>query len=137
MGQWGNVLHCLTASLPHCLIAMKVVIVGAGIIGVSIADELSRRGATVTVLDMRSPGRGASQASAGILAPYSEANELSPLLPLASRSLDLFDDFIQDVSARSGRPIEYARTGTLDVALTEDVAARLRREREWLTTRNV
>ena len=116
---------------------MRIVIVGAGVIGVSIADALAQRGADVTVLDMRSPGRGASQASAGILAPYSEAHENSPLLSLGARSLDLFDEFIAGVSARTGRRIEYSRDGTLDVALSPDVAEKFKVERDRLTAKGV
>jgi len=111
---------------------MKVLVVGAGIVGVSVADALARSGADVHVLDMRSPGRGASHASAGILAPYVEAHEGSPLLTLGTRSLALYDDFIADVSARSGKTIEYARTGTLEVAQDDSSRERLLHERATL-----
>src|SRR4029453_2318599 len=111
-----------------------VVIVGAGIIGVAVADALARRGADVIVLDMRGPGRGASQASAGILAPYIEAHEATPLLDLGTRSLGLFDEFIASTAARSGRRIEYARSGTLEIALDADDEQRLRAAKAWLDT---
>ena len=81
---------------------------------------------------MRSPGRGASQASAGILAPYTEAHERTPLLEMGTRSLALFDDFVGGAAARSGRPVEYARTGTLEIALNENDEFRLRASRAWL-----
>lgn len=81
---------------------------------------------------MRSPGRGASQASAGILAPYVEAHEGSVLLSLGTRSLALYDDFVGGVSARSGKTIEYARTGTLEVAQDEEARERLLRDRATL-----
>src|SRR5271156_5427160 len=91
----------------------SVLIIGAGIIGASIADALAQRGASVVVLDMRSPGRGASQASAGVLAPYIEAHEDSRL------------------------PVEYSKTGTLEVALGDDDAARLTASAAWLTRKAV
>ena len=116
---------------------MFILVIGAGVIGVSIADALAERGARVTVLDMRSPGRGASQASAGILAPYTEAHHDSPLLPLGIRSLDLFDAFMAGVSARSGRTLEYARHGTLEVAFAEEDAAKFRAVSAWLAARGV
>jgi glycine oxidase len=50
---------------------MKITIRGAGIIGLSCADELVRRGHTVTVVDP-APGSGASHAAAGMLAPSAE-----------------------------------------------------------------
>ena len=52
----------------------EIAIVGAGVIGCSLAYELARRGATVALLDRRPAGGGASQASAGILAPYIEGH---------------------------------------------------------------
>src|SRR5262249_40486090 len=103
-----------------------------GIVGVSIADALARAGAEVHVLDMRSPGRGASQASAGILAPYVEAHEGSVLLGLGTRSLALYDDFIAGVSARSGKTLQYPRPGTLEVAQDEAEHERRRRDRATL-----
>ena len=54
---------------------MKVTIAGAGVIGCAIAYELAYRGAQIRVLDRRSPGGGATRASAGILAPYIEGHE--------------------------------------------------------------
>ena len=116
---------------------MTVVVIGAGIIGSAIAEELASRGARVTVLDMRSPGRGASQASAGLLAPYNEAHDNSVLLDLCTESLDLYDDFVRRVRDRTGLPIEYARDGTVEVAVTDDEAVRLRDLRRWLEARRV
>jgi glycine oxidase len=113
------------------------VILGAGIIGVSIADLLARAGAEVTVLDRRGPGRGASQASAGILAPYTEAGSGNPLLPFGVRSLAMFDEFVAEASARSGIRVEYARTGTLEVAQDADGARHLRASSSWLAATGI
>jgi glycine oxidase len=111
---------------------LPAIILGAGVIGAAIAEALASRGADVTVLDMRSPGRGASQASAGILAPFTEAVRDGPLLDLGRRSLDLYDAFVAGVRERSGRPIEYARTGTLEVALNESERGHLQDVKAWL-----
>jgi glycine oxidase len=116
---------------------MRVVVVGAGIIGAAIADALARRGVEVVVLDARPPGHGASRASAGILAPYVEAAEDSPLLPLGVGSLAMYDEFVGGAAARSGRSIEYARSGTLQVALSEPEHRHLRASSEWLARRGV
>ncbi|MBV9147664.1 MAG: FAD-binding oxidoreductase, partial [Acidobacteria bacterium] len=59
-----------------------VVIAGAGIIGLSLAMELRRAGASVTVLDRGEPGREASSAAAGML--VTEDPDTHPTLkPLA------------------------------------------------------
>src|ERR1700752_4520461 len=92
-----------------------VIVVGAGLICCAISHELARRGASVEVIDDRPPGMGATQASAGILAPVIEAREDSPLLELAVRSLRLYDEFVATVEGESGIPVGYRRTGTLDV----------------------
>ena len=77
-----------------------IVVVGAGIVGCSVAYELARRGASVQVVDGRRPvGMGATHASAGILAPYIEADETnSVLLDLVVRSLNLYDSFVSRVA---------------------------------------
>ncbi|MGC0271281.1 NAD(P)/FAD-dependent oxidoreductase (plasmid) [Glutamicibacter soli] len=42
---------------------MKIAVIGAGVIGVSIATELLSRGATVSLVDMNAPGSGTSATS--------------------------------------------------------------------------
>jgi glycine oxidase len=116
---------------------MNVIVVGAGVIGASCADALAATGHAVRMLDMRGAGRGASQASAGVLAPYIEGHDGDPLLDLCIDSLTLYDDFIARVRDTSGRPIEYARTGTMEVAVTEADAARLAALHHWLSMRGV
>ena len=62
---------------------------------------------------------GATQASAGVLAPHIEAREDGPLLTLAARSLALYEKFVESLCADGAVSIAYRRTGTLDVA-TDD-----------------
>jgi glycine oxidase len=107
-----------------------VAIIGAGIIGCAIAEELGRRGARVTVFDARDIGAGATQASAGILAPYVEGHQRGPLLEQGVRSLDLYDAFVERLAAASGKDIEYRRCGTLELADTEERFESLRRSAE-------
>lgn len=97
-------------------VSRDIVVVGAGIVGCAVAYELARRGASVEVVDTRGVGMGATQAAAGILAPYIGAREDSPLLDLLVRSLALFDELVSSVSRDSGHQIPYKRTGTLEVA---------------------
>src|SRR5207302_9892803 len=91
-----------------------ILVVGAGIVGCAVAYELARRGASVAVVDERPVAMGATQASAGVLAPYIEAREDSPLLDLAVRSLNLYADFIARVADDSGIAVPHPRTRTLD-----------------------
>jgi glycine oxidase len=101
----------------------EVLIVGAGIVGCAVAERLASAGASVRVLDPRPVGQGATQASAGVLAPYIEGHARETLRSLGRRSLDLYDGFIE--RAARGGAVEYRRNGTLEVALDEAGAARL------------
>lgn len=114
-----------------------IVVIGAGIVGCSVAYELARRGASVQIVDDRPAGMGATQASAGVLAPYIEAREEGPLLDLTTRSLDLYDKFIARVSSVSGVSVMYQRTGTLDVAVSEETLRRFRQSAAMLAGRGV
>ena len=114
-----------------------IIVVGAGIVGCAIAHELASRGASVQIVDERPVGMGATQASAGVLAPFIEAREGSPLLDLTVRSLGLFDGFMERVTADSGIAVSYHRTGTLDVAVTEAELQTLRETAGVLARRDV
>lgn len=110
----------------------SVVVVGSGIAGCSVARELAVRGVRCTVVDPRPVAGGATQASAGMLAPYVEAHEGGPMLDLCVRSLDAYDAWIASLR-REGHEIDYARTGTLEIALNAEEASRLRGGYgEWL-----
>ena len=111
--------HSVVKSAPY------VVVVGAGVIGCSVAYELARRGGRVHVIDRRGVGQGATQASAGVLAPYISAHAESQLLRLGARSLDLYDEFVSRVVEDSGASVQYVRGGTLEVTLDGEGARRL------------
>jgi glycine oxidase len=98
---------------------------------------MAARGARVHLYDMRRPGAGASQASAGVLAPYVEARPGSPLLALGARSLAMWDAWVAALRARTTIPFHYDRSGTLEVALGGDEAAHLRRSADWLAAEGV
>ena len=102
-----------------------VIVVGAGIIGCTIAHELAAAGARVQVIDARQPGQGATRASAGILAPHIEGHDLTALQALGARSLDLYDAFIERTRADSGLEIIYDRRGTFELALSDADVDRL------------
>lgn len=79
---------------------MRVRVLGAGIIGLSCADELGRRGHAVTVVDP-APGRGASRAAAGMLSPAAEVwHGETEVLALGLRSLALWPAFADRLGVR-------------------------------------
>ena len=89
-----------------------VIVVGGGIIGCAVTRELARRGARVSLFEARTVAAGATQASAGILAPYIEGHDRGALFDLTLRSLALYDDFVRDVAEDSGSTIDYRRCGS-------------------------
>ena len=98
---------------------MRIGVIGAGIIGCSLGWRLARQGADVTLYEQRAVGGGATRASAGALVPYVEARERGPLHELLVRSLNLYDQFIEELGSVARRPINYERCGSLEVAFTE------------------
>jgi glycine oxidase len=112
-----------SASLYH----PKTVVIGAGVIGLSIAWRLAQAGCAVAVYDRGEAGRGASWAAAGMLAAAVEIEPgEEPLLPLTLESQRLWPQFARELEAVSGVPIGYRDEGTIVVALTRDDAEQLR-----------
>ncbi|WP_425566883.1 glycine oxidase ThiO [Sphaerisporangium flaviroseum] len=107
-------------NVPHT----DVVVVGAGVVGLSVAWRAARRGYTVTVADP-APGSGASHAAAGMLAPVSEVTYTEePLLRLGLASLARWPAFAAELSGEAGVEVDYRTEGTLDVAFgSDDLAA--------------
>jgi glycine oxidase len=111
---------------------VDVIVVGAGIIGCACAYATALAGAQVRVIESRGIGQGASHASAGVLAPFIEGHEASPLRQLGERSLSLYDSFVRDAIDRSGLVVPYSRSGTLEIAHDQDSAIALTRVAEHL-----
>lgn len=74
--------------------ARSVLVLGAGMVGVSVALHLRRRGLDVALIDRRSPGEGASFGNAGLIQreavhPHAFPRELSEILRIAgNRAVD-------------------------------------------------
>jgi len=96
-----------------------IVVIGAGIIGLSIARQLCLSGCSVAVLEQSQAGREASWAAAGMLAPHSEFDEANPYFELCRAGLDCYPNFIETLQEETGVSIAYNRTGVLFPALTD------------------
>ena len=99
-----------------------VIVIGAGIIGSSIALRLAQAGLRVAVFDPGQPGAEASSAAAGMLAPQGERAGPEAFAKLCWTSHSLYPDFVAEIEALSGQPVGYRRNGSLLVALNEDEA---------------
>ena len=101
------------------------VVVGGGVIGLGIAWRAALAGMTVTVVD-DAPGRGASWAAAGMLAPVTEVHYGErPLLRLNLAAAARWPSFAAEVEEASGQPVGYRPGGTLAVARDADDNAAL------------
>jgi glycine oxidase len=120
---------------------VDVAVVGAGVIGLSIAWRLARRGLSVAVFERAKSGTGTSLASTGMLAASAEHEPGGDnLLTLALDSQRLWPQFQLELEQDSGLSIDYRAEGTLVVALGRDEVARLRsryehQQRSGLDTR--
>ena len=97
----------------------SVAVAGGGIIGMSIAWRLAKRGFTVTVFEKGQVGAEASWAGAGMLAPGGEVDGPSPLAELALKSRLLYAGFVRELEAESGLAIDYQECGALDLAYND------------------
>jgi glycine oxidase len=105
-----------------------VVVAGAGLIGLAIAFELAQRGAVVRVFDRGEPGRAASWAGAGMLAPFTESTGDDPLERLGAQSLAEYPQFVERIKAAGGVDARLHLDGIVhaafDDASFEDFARR-------------
>lgn len=96
-----------------------VLIIGGGVVGLSIARELARRGARVTVVERGGFGGESSHAAAGMLAPQAEAETADDFFHLACASRDMYADFAAELLDETDIDIELDTTGTLYLALND------------------
>lgn len=93
-----------------------VVIVGGGIIGISLALSLDKQGASVLIVDKSEPGREASHAAAGMLAHCEQDDAVREL---AVASAKLYPEFVHEIEDESGLKVDYRNNGTI-LLLTGD-----------------
>lgn len=100
-----------------------VAVVGAGLIGLSIAFELAERGASVRVYDRDEPAKAASWAGAGMLAPYTEDARDDAMAALCTASLELYPRFVHRVASAGGVDPHLRLNGILHAAFGDDALA--------------
>ncbi|MFO0956283.1 MAG: glycine oxidase ThiO [Isosphaeraceae bacterium] len=93
-----------------------LVVVGGGVVGLSVAYAVAQEGLSVTVLDRAEIGKAASWAGAGILSPGGERTPNNPVAALRSLSAELFAEWSTELRAETGVDNGYRRCGGVDVA---------------------
>ena len=110
----------------------EIIIIGGGVIGLSIARALALRGVRdVTVIEKGEFGCEASWAAGGLLAPQIEADSADDFLRLACASRDLYQDFARALLNETAIDIELDTTGTLYVAFTPEEEREFRCRFDW------
>jgi len=77
-----------------------VIVIGGGIIGLSLAIELRKKGASVLVVERGEPGREASSAAGGMLVDclFETPGALQPLATVSAR---MYPEFVRELEAVS------------------------------------
>lgn len=97
-----------------------VIIVGAGIVGCSIAYHLSKKGVSCLVFERGAVAQEASAASAGMLGAMMETDAPGPLVELALASQTRYPELSRILFEESGIDIEYTECGTIGVARNDE-----------------
>ncbi len=89
-----------------------VIVIGAGIIGLSLVIELRKTGRSVLIVEKGAPGREASWAAGGMLADFLLETP-PPLQELATASARMYPEFVHQLEDESGLKIDLRDQGTL------------------------
>jgi glycine oxidase len=110
---------------------MRVLIVGGGVIGCSIAYFLRKRNVDVIVVEKGDIGAQASGAAAGLLAPIRPLSQEDPFKTLQLAGIARFPSFIPELEDASGLTIGYQQTGTLRILPPEKLVPARRWAEAW------
>lgn len=107
-----------------------VVIIGGGVIGCSIAYQLTKAGVQVSVIEREEIAAEASSAAAGLLAPAEVLAGPKAGADLFLASWSITAEIIAEIEAVSSIQVEYLQTGALHVLTESDDQSSLRRYAE-------
>lgn len=110
-----------------------ILIVGGGVIGLTLARELRKKGARkITILERaRATGTEASHAAAGMLAPHAECEKANDFFYFCRESGALYPTFAAELLDETGVDIELDCGGTLYLAFTENDSREILKRYEW------
>src|SRR5579862_474283 len=102
----------------------SVAIIGAGIIGSSIAWRLAQSGVHVTLFDAGTLGGETSSAGAGMLSPGGEFEKPSVWFDLGTESMRMYPAFVDELRTATGVPVDFQICGCRQFVETESARRR-------------
>ena len=111
---------------------MRKIIVGGGVIGLSLAYELAKRKHDVVLLEQEGFGEKASWAGAGILPPTCRATAIHPMEVLEAISSEIHELWAEELQQLTGVDNGFRKCGGLYIARSAgEVAALTGMQFEW------
>jgi len=95
------------------------IVIGAGIIGLSLAIELNKQGLRALLVEKGEPGREASWAAGGMLVDFPPGTPLA-LRELATASAGMYPEYARELEDQSGLKIDLRSIGTLVLTRVAD-----------------
>ncbi|HEX9780735.1 MAG TPA: glycine oxidase ThiO [bacterium] len=108
-----------------------IVILGGGVIGCALADELSRHGRRVALLERGRIGGEASSAAAGVLSAQTDLRRHDEVFELCQAARRMYPEWVRHLESRSGTSIGLTANGILYLAHTRKDALAHRRQLAW------
>lgn len=105
---------------------MKGIIIGGGIIGLSIARELRKIGYEITVIEIYRVGRGASWSAGGMLAPQAEGIKPGVFFDFCIESREMYETFVKKIERETDTNVGYWKCGIICPAFSEDEEKQLK-----------
>lgn len=100
----------------------RAIVIGAGIIGLTLARELAARHWRTTILERGNPGREASRAAAGMLAPHLEFHDSPRLLSVGVQARELYPEFVAELERETETCVDLRLEGILAPVLSTQTA---------------
>lgn len=108
-----------------------IIVLGGGIIGCALAEELARRGRRVVVLERGQVGLEASSAAAGILSAQMDLAKPGPFFELCQAARRLYPAWVRRIERAARLSTELRVNGILAVAATAAEARAMAARARW------
>ncbi|MBI4341830.1 MAG: glycine oxidase ThiO [Candidatus Omnitrophica bacterium] len=113
------------------------IVLGGGIIGTALAEELARRGQRIAVVERGTVGSEASNAAAGILAAQVDLPAPGPLFEFCRAARRMYPRWVEHLERRSGICVGFHVDGILHLVLSGREEQAMKRQARWQRAQGV